>query len=84
MMGGGVPAPSIDSNILPYQHILRRKTNLPHCHSERQRRISRVGHRDSSLTLRMTSTCFPFYLPSSQPLLKPVTILCKHKLSTQS
>src|SRR6266566_9792078 len=24
------------------------------CHSERQRRISRVGHRDSSLTLRMT------------------------------
>ena len=24
------------------------------CHSERQRRISRVGQRDSSLTLRMT------------------------------
>ena len=45
-----------------YKHIWQKEHDRPPmsffthpCHSERERRISRVGHRDSSLTLRMTS-----------------------------
>jgi len=44
----------IDSNILHSQHIWQWETEQPSCHSERKRRISCVGHRDSSLPLRMT------------------------------
>jgi len=40
--------------------IGRRDESALQCHSERERRISHAGHRDSSLTLRMTSWRFAF------------------------
>jgi hypothetical protein len=56
----GVQFIAVDSNIfIPHstkmgQNMLGLEITRLWCHSERQRRISRAGSRDSSLTLRMT------------------------------